>query len=191
MNTPKKFYKKIILIITFLALLGGSVMTYIFTDFNQKVHNRKNWEFFSPLNKRFFINFPSEPKEKLKEMNIAGTNIQFQEFTTEAGSSKYAVGYLDFPTKYTLLGSKTLLTKSYELLLEKETEMEQVIHQHMISHNGIPAIDYRLKHKDGKEMWGRLLLKGNTLYRVTVHYPVASVETVKPEAFIQSFQVQK
>ncbi len=184
----KKLWKKYILIFTiiFFIVTGGVVK---FSLKNLKDSKPTKWEAYSSGDERFDVQFPSEPKESSEEMDIDNKKIQFNELSTESGDSVYAVSYVDFPGHWKLLGSKKLLTKAFDSYLENQKNVDEVLDQGISSHHGIPALDYHFKQA-GKEVKGKFIIAGNTLYRITVTYPLAAAEKIKPEAFFDSFQIK-
>jgi len=182
----KSFLKKFILIFTFLGLIGGGTFYFVDSQMNESFP----WHSYSPGDQRFHIQFPAAPEESSREFNIANSRLHYREFVSEIKDSLYAVSYLDFPGKWKLLGTKKILSKSFDFLLEKEKDVEQLLKKEFSTYRGFPALDYSWTQA-GKEVQGKLVVAGNRLYRVMVSYPHSLEEKVQPEAFFDSFQVTK
>jgi len=123
-------------------------------------------------------------------MDIANKKIDYHELRCEDKEAIYAVSYIDFPGHWKWLGTKNLLTKSFKMFVENEKNVEEVLQQELTTtQQGHSALVYRLK-QDGKEIHGKFVIAGNTLYRASVTYPLAAVEKTQPEAFLDSFQIK-
>lgn len=188
MNKTNKF-KKLLVVLTCLGMAIGGTYTYLSMDFKREMITPATWKSYSPVDERFGIKFPLDPKESHEEMSIANKRIDFHQFSAEHEHAFYAVSYLDFPGHWKWLGSQKLLTKSFEMLMENEPNVEEILEQKLTSHQGDPALEYRVK-QEGKEIRGKFIISGNTLYRVAVTYPLAASETIQPDGFIDSFEVK-
>lgn len=186
-----KLWKKCVLIITCAAVVAGGTLGLLYKNFEQEmqeVAKPTTWQVYYPSDERFGIHFPSEPQEKEQQMVLAGKNFSYQELSTALDDSTYSVSYVDFPGHWKWIGSNKLLTKGFEAFIQNEQNVEALLRQEITTHHGFPALDYHLK-QDGKEIKGKFVIAGNTLYRVTVKYPLAVAETVQPENFFNSFQI--
>ncbi|NGX38517.1 MAG: hypothetical protein K1000chlam2_01691 [Chlamydiae bacterium] len=179
--------KKTILILTTLSLTAGGVLGYHFIDSKRQADVSQA---YTSNDERFDAEFPSEPKESSEEMEVANKKIEYHQLSTEEGDSTYAVSYIDFPGYWKMLGTKKLLTKSFDAFVENEKNVEEVLDKQFDSHDGYLALIYRLK-QNGKEIKGKFLIVGNTLYRITVTYPLAAAEKIHPNAFLDSFKIKK
>lgn len=182
--SKKKLWKKIIFIFIGLSLFAGS-FSYFYLDNQDAVKS----EFYFSGDQRFKVKFPTNPKESSQEMEIANTKIEYHETSSKAKNSLFAVSYIDFPSHWTWLGTEKLLNKSFDGFVENEKNVEEVLHRELTTHNGDSALAYRIK-QNGKEIQGKFVISGNTLYRVAVTYPLAAAEKIKPENFIDSFELQ-
>ena len=186
----KKVVRNIIVALTLTAFTAGGVLSYLNINSNKEMLNLIKWEAFTPEDQRFSVKFPAEPVKSKKGMNIANTHIEFQEYSAEVKDSLYAVSYLDFPGKWRFLGTNKLLTKIFEVLVQQEQNMERVFKQELSKHNGYSALNYHYK-ESGKEVRGKLIIVGNTLYRISITAPpLAANEAVAVEGgFLDSFNV--
>lgn len=182
----RKFWKKFIIIFTCLTIVTGGALSYYLID--NQVQNPSEWESFSSNDERFQAQFPKDPEETSKEISINDKTLEYHELSTEEKDASYSVSYVDFPGIWKIIGAKKILSKTLNGILEQEEKIEALLHQEISSHEGLPALNYRLK-QDGKEVHGRLVVAGNTLYRVVVSHPLAAAEKVKPQAFLDSFSI--
>jgi len=174
---------------TCVGVAIGGAYTYLMTDFKREMISPATWQAFSPQDDRFDVKFPLDPTESHEEISIANKRIEFHQFSAQHEDAFYAVSYLDFPGHWKLLGSQKLLTKSFQLLMENEPNVEEILQQELSHHYGAPALVYKIK-QDGKEISGKFIISGNTLYRVAVTYPLAAAEKAEPHSFINSFEVK-
>jgi len=175
------------LILTAFAITSGTLFNFVCVDCDKKVQNASNWEAYSPADERFQVQFPADPEEKAEEIAVANKTLQYQEYKAEAKDTEYKVSYIDFPGIWKMVGSKKLLTKSFDALLDQEDGVEEVLHSELTNHHGNPSLNYHFKQA-GKEVKGRLVIVGNTLYRLVVSYPKAVAEKIDSESFLNSFQ---
>ncbi len=189
----KKVIIRIVLICSMLFAVGTGVFTFIQKDFQTNLitlEKPSNWKEYSAADARYKVNFPAEPVLENKQLDIpsAGQSLNFEQVSAEKKKAVYALSHVDFPRKWTLLGSNTLLKKSLDLLVENEVPAQQLLSKETTSHQGYPALDYVVS-RGGDEVKGRLVLVGTTLYRLTVSYPSELKETVQHEQFVSSFNL--
>jgi len=185
----KNLWKRIILIFTCIAIVTGGVLGYLYLDQKTGIRKASHWQAYSSSDQRFDVQFPSDPKESSERMDIANKKIDYHELSSEDNGALYAVSYIDFPGHWKWLGTNKLLTKSFEMFVANESNIEEVLQKELTTHQGHSALAYRLK-QDGKEIQGKFVIAGNTLYRIAVTYPLAAAEKTQPEAFLDSFQVK-
>ncbi|MCI0382102.1 MAG: RDD family protein [Chlamydiae bacterium] len=150
---------------------------------------KKSWSTHSYVTEKFEVEFPKKPVEEEKQLDVPDTNhtINYQEVRSETRDVSYAVSYLDFPKKWRLLGTGTLLRKSLEILISAE-EGAELVTQKVVMHQNYPALDFIYKRAD-QEIKGRMVLIGTTLYRLAVSYPNEISEKLNPSQFIDSFKL--
>lgn len=182
----KKIWKKLVLILTAFALIGSTAYFSLFDDFKK---NPRQWQAYDSEDQRFNINFPSDPKKEDKAMEIANNKIEYQEVQSEHKDILYAVSYIDFPSKWRWLGNNTLLTKTHKYMMENESNVSELKQSELITYQGMPALNYGFI-KEEKEAHGRLILSGNTLYRLTVIHPKDSIGDLHIEDFFNTFSLK-
>jgi len=181
--------KKILTIFIGVAIAASGTLSYLYLDQKLGVKSHKDWNAYSSADERFNVQFPEDPKESSEEMDVDNKKIDYHQLSCEAQNAVYAVSYIDFPGHWKWLGKKTLLTKAFEKFVENEKGVEEILEQQITTIDGETALVYRLK-QEGKEIQGRFIVSGNTLYRVFVTYPLAAVEKAQPQAFLDSFQLK-
>lgn len=172
---------------------GAGAFTFVSRDVQKeltKIESNDNWVQFSPADKRFSIEFPKSPKEASRQIEIPSANqsLDYREMRAEESEVSYAVSYIDFPRKWRLVGANTLLKKSLAILVEHEAEGMKLVSQQVSTHNGLPALDYVVKHGE-REIQGKLILSGTTLYRLTATYLPAKASLVQHAQFVSSFNL--
>lgn len=197
----KGFIRKIILTVLLAAGVTGGTFAYLLRDVKQEVQEKFTkgeslslWTPYSSTDSRFKVQFPEEPSEQAKTLDIPAANqsIDFQQISAEAKEKEivYTLSYIEFPRKWRLLGNNTLLNKALDLLVEYEMKGQQLLNKEITKHQSLPAIDYVMKQGE-KEVQGRLIVVGTTLFRLTVTYPPALKDKIQHERFVESFQVAR
>lgn len=185
----KKVFKNAILIISCIGIAIGGALSFVSFDFNREMtKSPMSWEAFVPDDGRFEAQFPTDPVKHERELHIANKKIDLNEYSVEVDSSLYAVSYLDFPGTWKLLGTNKLLNTAFENLMAQEQNVDEIISQELSNHNGHSSLEYHFKEGE-KEVKGILIVAGNTLYRVTISYPLAAAEKLNPNTFLESFQI--
>ncbi|MBS0630148.1 MAG: hypothetical protein JSS30_08025 [Verrucomicrobia bacterium] len=185
-----KFWKKCVLALTCAALILGATVGLLYKNVEQEivVPQSSEWQSYTSSDQSFAIQFPNEPKEKTEQTVIAGKNLSFQEMSAVLNESTYSVSYVDFPKHWKWVGTKKLLSKGFDAFIQSQQDLEALAKQNITTFHGLPALEYHLRQA-GKEIEGKFVIVGNTLYRITVTYPLAVAETVQPDTFFGSFQV--
>ncbi len=188
------FLKKVFLVLLGAMIGATGVFTLISKDMQKgltQVEQEKKWIAYSATDQRFQIKFPEVPVHESKQIEIpnAGQSIDYKEMRSEASEIAYSLSYIDFPRKWRLVGSQTLLKKSLAILIEHETPGQQLLEQEVSNHNGLPALDYLVKRGE-QEIKGRLILSGTTIYRLTTSYtPSSLADKIQHAQFVESFQL--
>lgn len=199
--------KKIIsFIIILLTAIGGA--TFFFKNTLQreltKIQSEENWSPYASSKKdtlgkwkpyassdqRFRVDFPKDPVHESKQIEIPSAEpLQYKEVRAEQSDVVYAVSYIDFPPKWRLAGSNTLLKKSLSILIKHESDEQKLIEQKLTTHTGFPAIDYIIKEGE-KEIKGRLILVNHTFYRLTATYHSTIASQAQHMDFVNSFNLK-
>lgn len=182
MKKNSKIYK--LLVAVFIVICGVTALYR--ADWIGGSDSKINWERVSPIGTRFAISFPSSPEQLDKQLNVpnGGRPLNYQELVADVRGSNYSVSYLDFPRKWKIIGNHTLLRKSLEMLMAHEGQNRQLASQHFVTHRGYPALDY-VAHDGNREIHGRLVVVGNTLFKINVNH--ANGSDAAQESFVASF----
>ena len=144
-------------------------------------------EYFSE-NGKFSVHFPEKPEVIQKKVEVPnGDPIQLSEFKAVKDAA-FSVSYLDLPKKWKLFSSNTLLKGAMNVVHEHMPGTE-LIDKKIVKHKNYPAMDFKMK--DGENhIEGRLILVGNTLYRLMVVYFPDTPRDQQHETFVSSFDLK-
>lgn len=188
--------RKRFLILFALAIVGIFSVT-LFTkkeiDFGAlKIMTEKGWVSYSPNDNKFIVAFPGNPEFATRQLDLPAFNqsLDYNEYRSEAKDVTYSVSFLDFPSRWRLLGNGTLLRKSFDILLETEQKSQQLVSKTFNHHRGFPTLDYILTEGE-KQIAGRLVLAGTTLYRLAMAYPADQKDDETVRQFLESFEIPK
>lgn len=180
--------------VLFCAL--GMAFTFTLRDFSMSYethHKNTGWEYYISEDRGFSVQFPGSPSVETKQLYIADADkmLSYSEYKSiESSDTAYTVSYMDFPSKWRFVGAKRLLSTAFEQLVKNDRGTE-ILSQTMIQHKSYPALEFTLK-KEKEEIRGRLILVGNTFYKIT---QVSSVSTSLDDSqfasFLSSFQFPK
>lgn len=162
---------------------GGAVWTLGRGDLS-------GWVQYSSSAVGFKVAFPQEPHEVSKELSLPDSNhiLNYQEIATQQTSqARYSVSHLSLPGKWRWAGTTTLLKGVLNLLLKNEPDTA-LLSKEFKSYAGLRVLDYHMQ-KGEEQMRGRLIIAGNTLYKLTVTYPALQGELEDVTAFLDSFAV--
>jgi hypothetical protein len=192
-NKTKRLIKNILFILVAAGAAGAGIFTFISKDVHKQltqVETEKKWIAYSSSDQRFQVQFPKFPIHESKQIEIPNANqsIDYKEMRAETSQIAYSVSYIDFPKKWRLVGSNTLLKKSLAVLIEHETAGQQLLEQTPTRHNGLPALDYLVKRGE-EQIQGRLIVSGTTLYRLTTTYLPTLASDIQHTQFVESFQL--
>jgi hypothetical protein len=145
-----------------------------------------SWVQYTHDQKGFTVYFPDEPQEAKKPLTPSGeTGLNITEMSSKEKKRIYSLSFIKLPKKWGLAGDNTILKVGLDLIV-KHTPNAVLVSKQMTNYKGLKAIDYTMI-VDGKEVSGRLLMHGNTLYRLNIEYPKGA--KVAKEEFLSSFSV--
>lgn len=145
-----------------------------------------SWVQYTHEQKGFTVFFPDEPQEAKKPLTPSGeTGLNITEMSSKEKKRIYSLSFIKLPKKWGLAGDNTILKVALDLIV-KHTPEATLVSKQLTNYQGLKAIDYTMI-VDGKEVSGRLLMHGNTLYRLNVEYPQGA--KVAKEEFLSSFSV--
>jgi hypothetical protein len=183
--------KKITLFTIFIAaLIGGYGVKHLIEtpSFTEQHETTAGWIRYHSPEGKFKVDFPKEPvlEQKQLEVRRAGKTLNYQEYNSALDDQiVYSVGHTDLPGKWNWLSKKTLLKGSLEAIIQNEPGTE-LISEQISSYKRNTVLDFHLK-KGEEEIKGRLLMVGNTLYKLAVIYPNDLPPDLQQPLFLKSF----
>jgi uncharacterized RDD family membrane protein YckC len=175
-----------------LTALFGKPITYYSIGLDNKI-STNGWMQYYSMTRGFSVNFPNDPKEQSKQLEIPNTDkiLNYEEISSQQTKDVlYSVSYMELPGKWRLAGSNTLLKGALDLLVKYSPEKGQVVvDRELIIYQNHRALDFHLKQGDN-DVSGRFILVDNTLYKLTVVYPSSlSKEVQDGNPFLNSFDL--
>lgn len=174
--------------------LFGAVYEQEISDFStgyQKYKTAEGWKAYTSDEGRFRVLFPSDPQEESKVLPLPDHNktLSYNELTSyQTKKVYYSVSYMELPGKWKLAGSSRILKGALEGMVDYTPGAELLL-KHFTKHKTYRALDFHYK-QDAEEVQGRLILVGNTLFRLTVSYPPSLANKLQHQEFLDSFEVQ-
>jgi hypothetical protein len=147
------------------------------------------WVQYVSDNGKFQVQFPNKPVEQEpKQFDVpSGDPVHVSELKSHK-QAEFSVSYLDLPKKWKLFGANTLLKGAMKVVHEYMPGAE-LIEKKLVKHKNYPAMDFKMR--DGKkEIEGRLILVGNTLYKLWVVYSPETPREQQHEVFLGSFELK-
>lgn len=146
------------------------------------------WVQYVSNNGKFQVQFPKKPVEQAPQHFEVphGDPLQVNECKAHQ-EAEFSVSYLDLPKKWRLFSANTLLKGALKVIHEHMPTAE-LIETKLIKHKNQPGMDFKMR--DGKkEIEGRLILVGNTLYKLWVVYSPETPREQQHEVFLGSFEL--
>jgi hypothetical protein len=136
---------------------------------------------------RFTVKFPKEPQEETHSFPVPHSEeaLELSEYKAK-GDVVFSVSYVELPTKWRIFGAGTLLKAAMQVV-HSHMPGAKLIEKHRVKHKSYPALDFHMKEGD-KEIEGRLILVGSTLYKLTITSPSEELSKAQNEAFLNSFE---
>ncbi len=169
------------------ALFTGSDILQVAIHYEQHVTG-SNWVQYVSDDGRFAVQFPKKPQVESKTYDSpSGEALSLNEYKAEKEAS-FSVSYLDVPKKWRIFSAPTLLKGAMNVVLEHMPGTE-LLEKKLVKHKNYPAMDFRLKEGEN-EIEGRLILVGNTLYRLMVVYYPDTPRDQQHNTFVHSFELK-
>ena len=145
------------------------------------------WKSFKDPQGGFTIEFPERPKKEEAELAVPNSSLPLTEVKCNPATDiHYSVMYTTLPSKW-LCYSPSLVLKGSLKYISKHMKT-RIIEKSVKKFKRLPALDYIFF--DGKiETAGKLILVGNTLYKVEVKYPYGERTQIQGslDKFLSSF----
>ncbi len=182
------------LIALMLACSAGSAL-FLGEDISEAaVHYEQSitgsgWVQYVSDNGKFQVQFPKKPVEQEpQQFDVPnGDPLEVSEFKAHK-EAEFSVSYLDLPKKWKLFSSNTLLKGAMKVVHE-HMPGAQITDKKLVKHKNYPAMDFKMKEGE-KEIEGRLILVGNTLYKLWVVYTPSTPREQQHEIFLNSFELK-
>jgi hypothetical protein len=147
----------------------------------------KGWVQYISDDGKFQVQFPKKPKEASQVFEVPdGDPINLSEFKVHK-EAEFSVSYLDLPKKWKLFSANTLLKGAMGVIVE-HVPGSTLIDKTLVKHKSYPAMDFRMKEGENI-IEGRLILVGNTLYKLWVVYFPDTPKEAQHETFVSSFEL--
>lgn len=176
------------------ASIGGTPVSPFSVNFNYNYATWSGidgWIQFAVQERGLRVMLPMQPELQQMQFPVPNSKVplQYNEYKScQQGQLCYAVGYVDLPAKWKLLGSTKILQGALKLMVQRELGAE-LISQTMIPLK-YPALDYHYK-KGEESVRGRLILNNRTLYKMTINHPLAVTLSPDQTSFLDSFELGK
>lgn len=177
-----------------ILFIGGLVFALNFCHFStsfEAYHKNAGWEYYVSQEKGFTVQLPKTPIVETKALYIesADKTLEYSEYKSiESSGAYYTISFMDFPSRWRFVGSSKLLSTAFEMFAKSDNT--QIISQSFVQHKNYPAIEFTVKKGD-EEMRGRLILVGNTFYKITQVSGDASKKDAEFDEFLASFHFPK
>ena len=153
-----------------------------------------NWKEFNDPSTDWQAKFPKAPKERDFTLQLPDKEVPEVEVTEhfhkdENKSIEYTISSIELDQSLLHWGYKRVLKGSLEIVADNIANCK-VISKTVIQFNDNPAIHYYIQDGDNQRM-GRLILVGNTLYRVETTYSPEKHDEIEQELFnfLNSFEI--
>jgi len=155
----------------------------------EKQVTEAGWVQYISDNGKFQVQFPKKPKEVSQVFEVPnGAPINLSEFKAHK-EAEFSVSYLDLPKKWKLFSSNTLLKGAMGVIVD-HVPGSTLIDKKLVKHKDYPAMDFRMKQGENT-IEGRLILVGNTLYKLWVVYFPDTPKEAQHETFLGSFELMQ
>jgi uncharacterized RDD family membrane protein YckC len=188
-----KIVRFLIAIFAFSALLGGAYfekeLAMMTTGFEQ-YRAVDGWKEYTTADGRFSVIFPEDPSHESGTLPVPSQNkkLTYDEFKSyQSKKVYYSVSYMELPRKWKLAGANRLLNAALDLIVQY-TPGTELLSSTMTKHRNLRALDFHLSEGE-KEVKGRLILVGTTLFRLTAVYPPSLAGQLQDREFVDSFTV--
>lgn len=169
------------------ALFYGKDLSEVAVEYEHRVAG-SGWVQYISDDGKFSVQFPKKPEVASKTIDVPnGDPINLSEFKAEKDAS-FSVSYLELPKKWRIFSSNTLL-KGAMKVVQEHMPGTQLIDKKIVKHKNYPAMDFRMKEGEN-EIEGRLILVGNTLYRLMVVYYPDTPRDQQHQTFVDSFDLK-
>jgi len=169
------------------TLFFGKDISEVAVQYEQKVAG-SGWVQYLSDDGRFSVQFPKKPEVVQQTFEVPNDKpINLSEVKVKKEAT-FSVSYLELPKKWKLFGSNTLLKGAMKVVLQ-HMPGANIVEQKIVKHKNYPAMDFKMK-EGVTEIEGRLILVGNTLYKLSVVYFPDTPRDQQHESFLNSFELK-
>lgn len=169
------------------GLFYGKDISEAAVEYEQKVTGA-GWVEYIAENGRFSVHFPKKPNVTEQKVEVPnGDPINLSEFKAVKDAA-FSVSYLELPKKWRIFSSNTLLKGAMKVVHE-HMPGTNLLDKKIVKHKNYPAMDFKMK-EGSNEIEGRLILVGNTLYRLMVVYYPDTPRDEQHQTFVNSFELK-
>lgn len=166
------------------GLFYGKNISEAAVHYEQQVAD-SGWVEYIADNGKFSVHFPKKPVDVSKTVETgSGDSISLSEVKAVKDAA-FSVSYLDLPRKWRLFSANTLLKGALNVVHDRMPGTE-ILDKQIVKHKNYPAMDFTMKEGEN-HIEGRLIVVGNTLYRLMVVYYPDTPREQQHETFVNSF----
>lgn len=186
--------RKLCAIVTSAAFLVSGMYSNALTMWGMGLNrgiSPEEWVHYTSAYAGFKVSFPTDPQEASKELVIPGSGkvLNYEELTSVEGNKvHYSVSYMELPRRWRLAGDAALLKGVLDVMV-KHTEGSELVEKGFNKFDGYRVLDFRMKEGTDQEEKGRLLIVGQTLFKLSIAYPPSYSEKMQESPFLNSFEV--
>lgn len=187
LNRYRYFIALLLAIGCMTSLFLGEEISNVAIEYEQNM-TKEGWIHYTSKDEKFTVNFPKKPELETHTFDVPNTDkgLDLQELKT-VGDVEFSVSYLELPRKWRIFSAATLLKGAMNVIAEKMPGAKIIERSH-IKYKNYPGMDFHMT-QEGKEIEGRLILVGSTLYKLTVTRPHDMNHEVEHENFLNSFEL--
>ena len=169
------------------SLFVGEEISNVAIEYEQNM-TKDGWIQYSSKDERFTVNFPKKPEVKTHTLDVPNTdNVLDLKEVKSVGEVEFSVSYLELPRKWRIFSATTLLKGAMNVIVQNMPGA-QIVEKKHVKYKNYPGMDFHMT-QDGKEIEGRLILVGSTLYKLTVTRPQEVAHEMQQEDFLNSFDL--
>ncbi|MES2345009.1 MAG: hypothetical protein V4494_03615 [Chlamydiota bacterium] len=191
-QNPRGLYRTVVVIgLSSIFILGGFLASTVneFSSGFETHQKNAGWEYYISQDRGFTVQLPDSPSIETRQLYVAQADktLNYNEYKSMGThNTYYCVSFMDFPNRWRIVGSNKLLNTAFDILLKNE-EGTKLVSKTSVQHKIYPAIEFIVK-KGNEEMRGRLILVGNTFYKVMQVSSSSAQDNHQFEDFLSSFQ---
>ncbi|MCF7806564.1 MAG: hypothetical protein K9M07_07370 [Simkaniaceae bacterium] len=199
-SKKRKLHKLIILWTIVVGVFGYTGLNFDIESGSQteiaangKIQKKLNWVTYKHPEQSWKAAFPNNPEERDFTLNLPKgeqkqLGLKELVFTDHDGAVEYTISSIEIPHNLMSWGHKLILRGSLKIITDN-VPGAKVISKKNFRYRNNPSLHYTLEDRDSERM-GRLILIGNTIYKIEISYPKEMKYDLEQELFkfINSFE---